>query len=287
MDSTHHRGSGRSRVSGCRGQQAEQAQAEQAQVQFLADQQQAEQAQAEQAQVQFLADQQLADQQQAEQAQEQQLADQQQAEQAQAEQVQAQQLADQQQAEQLDAGQQEQQQQVPLVEPAGPGVWEELAQELETTPVINLANWTVPGKWRSAKPQAYKLIFGERTLPDINRPGNIRMTLGHIVEKATGGTHSLDNLMPQLNAVNVRLSGIYGRKPFALPLPNGEMKVIEAINGKAINGSLRGAFESGTFSLDEQRAISYFVTSMVITPKLERELTDLIKRIPNLESLIH
>ena len=175
---------------------------------------------------------------------------------------------------------------VTLTRTAGPEIWEELAKELETTPTTSLPNWTIPGNWSSAKPSAYKFIFGEKTLPEINRPGNIQMTLGHIVEKATGGTHSLDNLMPQLNKVNVRLSGIYGRKPFALPLPNGEMKVIEAINGKAINGSLREALESGRFSIDEQRAISYFVTSMVTTPELEAELADLIRKIPKLQGLV-
>jgi hypothetical protein len=64
------------------------------------------------------------------------------------------------------------------------------------------------------------------------------------------------------------------------------MKVIEAFNGKAINGSLREAFQSGAFSLEEQRAISYFVTSMVITPELEAELADLIRKIPNLQNLV-
>jgi hypothetical protein len=169
-------------------------------------------------------------------------------------------------------------------EPKGIEIWEELAKELETTPSKAIPNWNIPGKWRSVKPQAYEFIFGERALPDLNRPGKIQMTLGHIVEKATGGTHSLDNLMPQFNKVNVRLSGIYGRKPFALPLPNGEMKVIESINGKAINGSLREALAS--FSLDEQRAISYFVTSSVITPELETELAALIKKIPHLKDLV-
>jgi hypothetical protein len=175
---------------------------------------------------------------------------------------------------------------VTQVRTAGPEVWEELAKELETTPTTSLTNWTIPGKWSSAKPLAYNLIFGEKMLPEINRPGNIQMTLGHLIEKATGGTHSLDNLMPQLNKVNVRLSGIYSSKTFALPLPNGEMKIIKAINGKAINGTLREAFQSGAFSPEEQRAISYFITSMVITPELEAELADLIRKIPNLQSLV-
>jgi hypothetical protein len=175
---------------------------------------------------------------------------------------------------------------VPAVEPPGPEVFEELAKELQTTSGTPVPNWNIPGNWRSAKPKAYKLIFGEKTLPDINRPGKIQMTLGHIIEKATGGTHSMENLMPQLNKVNVQLSGIYGRKPFSLPLPNGELKVIEAINGKPINGSLREAFASGAFSPEEQRAISYFITELVITPELEAELADLIGKIPNLQDLV-
>jgi hypothetical protein len=164
----------------------------------------------------------------------------------------------------------------------GNEIWDELAKELGTTPATTTPTWTLPGAWRSAKAEAYKLIFGRSTLPDINRPGRIQMTLGHIVEKATGGTHSLDNLMPQLNKVNVRLSGIYGRKPFALQLPDGTWKPIGTINGKAITGSLREAFESGDFSYEELRAISYWITGSVITPELETELAELIKKIPHL-----
>jgi hypothetical protein len=114
-------------------------------------------------------------------------------------------------------------------EPKGPEIWHELAKELETTPSKIIPNWTISGTWRSAKRKAYQAIFGKKTLPDINQLGHIQMTLGHIVEKATGGTHSLENLMPQLNKVNVRLSGIYGRKPFALPLANGEMVIVKEI----------------------------------------------------------
>ncbi|MGZ4316455.1 MAG: hypothetical protein ACXVRS_11570 [Gaiellaceae bacterium] len=161
----------------------------------------------------------------------------------------------------------------------------EVGKQFGTTPARPSPGWTIPGTWRSAKPLAYRFIFGQSTLPDINRLRAIRMTLGHIVEKATGGRHSLENLMPQLNKVNVRLSGIYGRKPFAMPLPDGAWKRISVINGKRIEGSLREAFESGVFSYEEQRAISHWITGTVITPELEAELADLIRRIPKLAEL--
>jgi hypothetical protein len=171
-------------------------------------------------------------------------------------------------------------------EPKGEEVFAELGKELGTTPARVVPGWTIPGNWRTAKRDAYRLIFGSSTLPDINRPGRIRMTLGHIVEKSTGGTHSLDNLMPQLNAVNVRLSGIYGRTPFHLVQPGGAEVRMTAINGKPIVGSLRDAFASGAFDSAEQRAISNYLTLQVITPEFERELDELIRLIPNLADLL-
>lgn len=168
----------------------------------------------------------------------------------------------------------------------GEEVFEELAEELATTPATITPNWVIGGNWRTAKKDAYRLIFGSKSLPDINRPGKVQMTLGHIVEKSTGGTHSLDNLMPQLNAVNVKLSGIYGRKPFRLTLPDGRDVPMTSINGKKIPGSLREAFDSGVFTMDEQRAISNFITQQVITPAFEKELANLIAKIPNLAELV-
>lgn len=170
--------------------------------------------------------------------------------------------------------------------PKGTEVFEELAEEVGTAPAKVTPNWTISGSWRTAKKEAYRLIFGSKTLPDINRPGAVKMTLGHIVEKSTGGTHSLDNLMPQLNDVNVKLSGIYGRKPFRLTLPDGSQVRMTSINGKQITGSLREAFDSGLFDMAEQRAISNYITQQVITPAFEKELADLIKKIPDLADLV-
>ena len=166
--------------------------------------------------------------------------------------------------------------------------WSAVGKELGATAPTPRTAWNLPGGWRQAKPEAFRLIFGSKTLPDINRPGNVKMTLGHIVEKSTGGTHSLDNLMPQLNAVNVRLSGIYARKPFRLTLPSGEERVITSLNGKPIVGSLREAFETGVFDMAEQRAISNYVTHLVIgeNPAFERELAELVRRIPELAELV-
>jgi hypothetical protein len=165
--------------------------------------------------------------------------------------------------------------------------WSALGKELGATPGAAPTGWTLPGKWRQAKTEAFHLIFGSKTLPDINRPGRVRLTLGHIVEKSTGGTHSLDNLMPQLNAVNVKLSGIYARKPFRLRLPSGEEQVLTHLNGKPIVGSLREAFESGVFDMAEQRAISDYLTHLVIAenPAFEKELAELVRKVPNLAEL--
>ena len=159
--------------------------------------------------------------------------------------------------------------------------WSALNEGLGLTPPTPRNDWTLPGTWKQAKPEAYRLIFGTKTLPDINRPGQIKMTLGHIVEKSTGGAHALDNLMPQLNAVNVKLSGIYGAKTFRLPQ---SAEVVTSLNGKQITGSLREAFASGVFDLEEQRAISNYLTSLVIAenPAFEQELADLVRRIPAL-----
>lgn len=175
---------------------------------------------------------------------------------------------------------------LPEQAPKGEEIWEELAEELGTSPAKAVSNLTIHGNWPKAKKAAYHLIFGSGTLPAINRPGRVKMTLGHIVEKSTGGLHALDNLMPQLNAVNVKLSGIYGRKPFHLKLPSGEEVRLTAINGKQVTGSLREAFESGIFDIAEQRAISNYITLQVITPEFEKELAELIKKIPNLTELV-
>lgn len=173
-----------------------------------------------------------------------------------------------------------------VVEPTGDEIWDELAEELGATPATRQPSWNFPGTWRRAKRFAYKAIFGESTLPEVNRVGRVRMTLGHIVEKSTGGQHALENLMPQLNEVNVELSGIYAREPFALRLPDGTLKTIPEINGKAITGSLREAFQSGRFTLEEQRAISFWITGTVITPAREAELASLIAKIPKLAPLV-
>ena len=175
--------------------------------------------------------------------------------------------------------------------PSGPEIWEELAHELGAAPASAPFNWSIPGNWRAAKPQAYRFIFGQSTLPDINRPGNIQMTLGHIVEKVSGGTHSLDNLMPQLNDVNVKLAGIYNRKSFSLPVPGGGNLPIAEINGKPIDGSLREAFlrspnDPNAFSTDEQRAISYCVLQSVNTPEFENRLAELMDKVPNAPELV-
>lgn len=174
---------------------------------------------------------------------------------------------------------------------AGEEVWGELAQDLGTKPARVLPNWTIPGNWKQAKPAAYKLIFGTKTLPDINRPGAIEMTLGHIVEKATGGTHSLENLMPQLMAVNRELAAIYARKELVVRLPNGDPVVIRALHGKKIEGPLRDAFAQidpktnlPVFSADEQRAMSNYLLTHLLAenPLFEQRLAELIQKIPKL-----
>jgi hypothetical protein len=169
-------------------------------------------------------------------------------------------------------------------EPVGDDDWTAINEELGLTSQTPRTNWTLPGTWKQVKPEAYRLIFGSQTLPSINRPGQVQMTLGHVVEKSTGGANALDNLMPQLNEVNVRLSGIYARKPFRLPASSGEASVVMSLNGKPIAGSLREAFESGVFDLAEQRAISNYLTSLVIAenPEFERRLAELVRQIPGL-----
>jgi hypothetical protein len=169
----------------------------------------------------------------------------------------------------------------------GPGVedWSDLAQALNTTPARVVENWNLPGDWKRVKPDAYELVFGARTLPDINRPGRIRMTLGHIVEKTSRPMHSMENLIPQLNAVNVKLSGIFARKPFNIQVDAHSNLSPTRINGKPIGtGSLRDAFGSGTFTVDEQRALGYYLLDHVLAehPAFETELADLVREIPDL-----
>ncbi len=169
----------------------------------------------------------------------------------------------------------------------GPGVedWSDLAQALNTTPARAVDNWNLPGDWKRVKPDAYELVFGARSLPDINRPGRIRMTLGHIVEKTSRPMHSMENLMPQLNAVNVKLSGIFARKPFTLQVDAHSNLAPTNINGKPIGaGSLRDAFGSGTFTVDEQRALGYYLLDHVLAehPTFEPELAHLVGEIPDL-----
>ena len=84
--------------------------------------------------------------------------------------------------------------------------------------------------------------------------------------------------MPQLSTVNVRLSGIYGRKNFVTPLPDGSSVAITSIDVKATTGSLREVFESGAFSYEEQPAISYWITGSIIRPVFEQALAYLIRR---------
>ena len=162
--------------------------------------------------------------------------------------------------------------------------WSDLAQALGTAPARVVPNWTLEGNWKAVKPEAYELVFGSKTLPDINRPGRIRMTLGHIVEKTSHPIHSLENLLPQLNAVNVKLAGIFARKPFMLRIDGNTEVVLQNLNGKPIVGSLRDAFGSGAFTVDEQRALGYFLLDQVLAahPAFETELANLVREIPDL-----
>jgi hypothetical protein len=183
---------------------------------------------------------------------------------------------------------------VPAMAGAVPGaattddVFSGLGKEMGSTPAKVGKNWVIPGNWRKAKPEAFRLIFGSATLPDINRTGDVKLTLGHIIEKSTGGANAFNNLIPQLNAVNVKLSGIYARKPFRLKLPSGEEVVIKELNDKPIKGSLREAFQSGQFDMEEQRAISDYLLHQVVgeNPEFEKQLAELIKQIPNLAQLL-
>jgi hypothetical protein len=145
-------------------------------------------------------------------------------------------------------------------------------------------NWDVPGDWKTVKPDVYTLVFGSRTLPNINRPGRIQMTLGHIVEKTSVPMHSAENLIPQLNAVNVKLAGIFARVPFRLRIDGNTEVVLQNLNNKPITGSLRDAFGSGAFTVDEQRALGLFLLDQVVaeTPQFEADLERLVNQIPTL-----
>jgi hypothetical protein len=168
----------------------------------------------------------------------------------------------------------------------GPGNedWSDVAQALGTSPARVVPNWTLGGEWSRVKPAAYELVFGSKTLPDINRPRQIQMTLGHIVEKTSTPLHSLENLLPQLNAVNVKLAGIFATKPFRVRIDGSTEVVLQNLNGKPITGSLRDAFGSGTFTVDEQRAMGYFLLEQVLAahPEFEPRLAELVAQIPAL-----
>jgi hypothetical protein len=147
-------------------------------------------------------------------------------------------------------------------------VFREISEELGLDVAQVTTKWHFPGSWSKVKDLAYRAIFGVDNLP-FNSPGKVKVSVHHIVEKWAGGKHSTDNLVPLLQRVHAKVSGIYSRNI--------------VISGERI--PLR-KWMVETLSPEERRGVGYKILFECITKTDDAELKVLMKQTPMFRELL-